>query len=70
MPFNPSTEAACGHGIIENKLALEKAGIPVMLYDMSPADPRYFDEARVIEQATAFFESLGMTKMELPKDAS
>jgi benzoyl-CoA reductase subunit B len=70
MGLNPSQEAACGTGVLENKLALEKAGVPVMLYDTSPADPRYFDEAHVVEQATAFFESLGMTKMDLPQDAN
>ncbi len=58
-----STEAACGGAPIETKRALEEAGIPVMTYDTSMCDPRYYDESRAVEQVTTFFESLGMKKI-------
>ncbi len=63
-----STEAACGSpsgaGVLEIKLAMDKAGIPAFFYESSRADPRYFDEAKVLEQATFFFENtLGLPKI-------
>ncbi len=65
MPLWRSMEAACegGHNGLETKLALEKAGIPVMAYENSLCDPRFYDETRVKEQAMTFFESLGAKKI-------
>jgi benzoyl-CoA reductase subunit B len=69
MGMDHSIEAACGgNGRLERKLALEEAGIPVLFYTTSNADPRFYDEAGVVEQAQAFFESLGMKEMELKAD--
>ncbi len=58
-----SIEATCAAGPVETKLALQEAGIPVMVYENSMCDPRFFDESRAREQAATFFESLGMKKI-------
>ncbi len=63
LALNYSMEAACAGGPVEVKLALQEAGIPVMMYESSMCDPRFYDEARAREQATTFFESLGMKKI-------
>jgi benzoyl-CoA reductase/2-hydroxyglutaryl-CoA dehydratase subunit BcrC/BadD/HgdB len=64
MGHNRSTEAACGGGPLETKRALQEAGIPVMMYETSMCDPRYYDEAKAVEQVTTFFESLEMKIIE------
>jgi benzoyl-CoA reductase subunit B len=69
MGMDHSIEAACGgSGRLERKLALEEAGIPVLFYNASLADPRFYEESAVIEQAQAFFESLGMKEIDLSTD--
>lgn len=49
-------------GIAENRLAIIKAGIPVMVFEGNMGDEREFDEARTISRIDAFMESLGMVK--------
>ncbi len=58
-----SVEAACAAGPVEAKMALQKAGVPVMVYESSMTDPRFYDESRARQQVTTFFESLGMKKI-------
>ncbi|MDI6856111.1 MAG: benzoyl-CoA reductase, bzd-type, subunit O [Candidatus Thermoplasmatota archaeon] len=50
-------------GIAENRLALMKAGFPVMTFEGNMGDEREFDEARTIARIDAFMESLGMSKL-------
>ncbi|MFQ6128859.1 MAG: benzoyl-CoA reductase, bzd-type, subunit O [Thermoplasmata archaeon] len=49
-------------GIAENRLALQEAGFPVMIFEGNMGDEREFDEARTIARIDAFMETLGMTK--------
>jgi len=51
-------------GIAENRLALQKAGFPVMTFEGNMGDEREFDEARTIASIDAFMETLGMRKLE------
>ncbi|UCF66133.1 MAG: benzoyl-CoA reductase, bzd-type, subunit O [Acidobacteriota bacterium] len=50
-------------GIAENRLALQKAGFPVMTFEGNMGDEREFDEARVRARFDAFMETLGMKKL-------
>ncbi len=50
-------------GQMEVRLALLKAGIPVMTYEGNVGDPREFDEARTMARIDAFMEILGMKKL-------
>ncbi len=49
-------------GIAENRLALQKAGYPVMTFEGNMGDEREFDEARTISRIDAFMETLGIKK--------
>jgi benzoyl-CoA reductase subunit B len=51
-------------GIAENRLALVKAGYPVMSFEGNMGDDREFDEARTMARIDAFMETLGMTMIE------
>ncbi len=51
-------------GQMENRLALMKAGIPVVTYEGNMADKRDFDEAQTIDRIESFMESLGLSKLE------
>ncbi len=62
-PIWRSMEAACQNGTLERVLAVRNMGVPVMAYENSLCDPRFYDEARVREQAITFFESLGMKRI-------
>lgn len=52
-----------GLGVMENRLALQKAGFPVMTYEGNMGDEREFDEARAIARFDAFMELLGLKKL-------
>jgi benzoyl-CoA reductase subunit B len=47
-------------GIAENRLALLKAGFPVMTFEGNMGDEREFDEARTNARIDAFMETLGI----------
>jgi benzoyl-CoA reductase subunit B len=49
-------------GIAENRLALQKAGYPVMTFEGNMGDEREFDEARTRGRIDAFMETLGIKK--------
>jgi benzoyl-CoA reductase subunit B len=49
-------------GIAENRLALLKAGFPVMTFEGNMGDEREFDEARTTARMDAFMETLGIKK--------
>lgn len=49
-------------GIAENRLALIKAGFPVMIFEGNMGDEREFDEAQTLTRIDAFMESLGIRK--------
>lgn len=49
-------------GIAENRLALIKAGFPVMAFEGNMGDEREFDEAQTMTRIDAFMESLGFEK--------
>ncbi len=51
-------------GQMEVRLALLKAGIPVVTYEGNMADKREFDETRSLARIDAFMESLGLKKLE------
>jgi len=50
-------------GIAENRLALIKAGIPVMPFEGNMGDEREFDLGRTIDRIDAFMESLEVKKI-------
>ena len=49
-------------GIAENRLAIQKAGIPTMPFEGNMGDEREFDLARTMQRVDAFMESIGMEK--------
>ena len=51
-------------GIAENRLALIRAGFPVMIFEGNMGDEREFDEAQTLTRMDAFMESLGFEKLE------
>jgi benzoyl-CoA reductase subunit B len=51
-------------GIAENRLALVKAGYPVMTFEGNMGDEREFDEARTMARIDAFMETLGLSQVE------
>ncbi|MFQ6069715.1 MAG: benzoyl-CoA reductase, bzd-type, subunit O [Candidatus Aminicenantales bacterium] len=50
-------------GIAENRLALIKAGFPVMIFEGNMGDEREFDEAQTVTRMDAFMERLGFEKI-------
>jgi benzoyl-CoA reductase subunit B len=50
-------------GIAENRLALIKAGYPVMTFEGNMGDEREFDEAQTMGRIDAFMESLDLEKI-------
>jgi benzoyl-CoA reductase subunit B len=50
-------------GIAENRLAIQKAGIPVMPFEGNMGDEREFDLTKTMVRIDAFMESLGMKKL-------
>ena len=51
-------------GIAENRLALQKAGFPVMTFEGNMGDEREFDETRTMARIDAFMETLDMKRLE------
>ncbi|MCX7703480.1 MAG: benzoyl-CoA reductase, bzd-type, subunit O [Planctomycetota bacterium] len=51
-------------GIAENRLALIKAGIPVMIFEGNMGDEREFDEVRTMQRIDSFMETLGIKRLE------
>jgi benzoyl-CoA reductase subunit B len=51
-------------GIAENRLAIQKAGFPVMTFEGNMGDEREFDEARTMTRIDTFMETLGLNKLE------
>ncbi|MCW2278174.1 2-hydroxyglutaryl-CoA dehydratase D-component [Heliophilum fasciatum] len=49
-------------GIAENRLAIAKAGIPVMTFEGNMGDEREFDEARTMDRIDAFMETMGLKR--------
>jgi benzoyl-CoA reductase subunit B len=47
-------------GIAENRLALQAAGFPVMVFEGNMGDEREFDEPRTMARIDTFMETLGM----------
>ncbi|PWI46705.1 benzoyl-CoA reductase, bzd-type, subunit O [Candidatus Heimdallarchaeota archaeon B3_Heim] len=50
-------------GIAENRLAIQKAGFPVMPFEGNMGDEREFDLTRTMTRIDAFMESLGIKKL-------
>jgi benzoyl-CoA reductase subunit B len=50
-------------GIAENRLALQKAGFPVMTFEGNMGDEREFDEGRTLQRFDAFMETLGVKQL-------
>ncbi|MBI4713111.1 MAG: benzoyl-CoA reductase, bzd-type, subunit O [Planctomycetes bacterium] len=50
-------------GIAENRLALQKAGFPVMTFEGNMGDEREFDETRTMARIDTFMETLGLKKL-------
>jgi benzoyl-CoA reductase subunit B len=57
-------------GIMENKLGISKAGIPVMTFEGNMGDEREFDEKRVVTRIDSFMETLGMKIIAAPTGAT
>jgi benzoyl-CoA reductase subunit B len=57
-------------GIMENKLGISKAGIPVMTFEGNMGDEREFDEKRVVTRIDSFMETLGMKIIDAPTGAT
>ena len=49
-------------GIAENRLALQKAGFPVMTFEGNMGDEREFDETRTMARIDSFMETLDLKK--------
>lgn len=62
MHLNRGCKGTGGY-LLENRLALADAGIPVVAYEGNAADRRDFDEAQVIDRLESFVESQGLTKI-------
>ncbi|MFW9969142.1 MAG: benzoyl-CoA reductase, bzd-type, subunit O [Candidatus Odinarchaeota archaeon] len=52
-------------GIAENRLAIQKAGIPTMPFEGNMGDEREFDLERTMKRVDAFMESIGIDKVKL-----
>ena len=50
-------------GIMENRLGIAKAGVPVMTFEGNMGDEREFDEVRTQARVDAFMEQLGLRRM-------
>ena len=49
-------------GQMENRLALQRGGVPVMAYEGNMSDSQEFEQAQVLDTVDAFMESLGLKK--------
>ena len=62
MHLNRGCKGTGGY-MLENKLALTQANIPVVSYEGNAADKRDFDEAQVIDRLESFAESQGLARI-------
>jgi benzoyl-CoA reductase subunit B len=62
MHFNRGCEGISLH-VAESKLAVSKAGIPILAYEGNMADDREFDEVSTLKKVDAFLESLSLEKI-------
>ena len=67
--LNRGCEGTC-NGVMENRLALSEAGIPVLTYEGNMGDPREVDIVQTMARLDAFMENLGLKKLDLPGVAS
>jgi benzoyl-CoA reductase subunit B len=49
-------------GIMENRMGIAKAGVPIMTYEGNMGDEREFDEVRTQARVDAFMEQLGLRR--------
>jgi benzoyl-CoA reductase subunit B len=56
-------------GIMENRLGIAEAGVPIMTFEGNMGDEREFDERRVIARIDSFMETLGMKMLDKPAGA-
>ncbi len=49
-------------GIMENRLGIARAGVPIMTFEGNMGDEREFDEVRTTARVDAFMEQLGLRK--------
>ncbi len=49
-------------GIMENRMGIAKAGVPIMTYEGNMGDEREFDEVRTQARVDAFMEQLGLQR--------
>ncbi len=47
-------------GIMENRLGIAKAGVPIMTFEGNMGDEREFDEKMVMTRIDSFMETLGL----------
>lgn len=59
---NRGCELTC-LGVMENRLALQQADIPVMTYEGNMADKREIDERQILDRIDSFMENLGLQKI-------
>ena len=62
MHLNRGCKGTGGY-MLENRLALIEAGIPVVAYEGNAGDKREFDETQVIDRLESFMESQGLRKI-------
>ncbi|UCD16745.1 MAG: benzoyl-CoA reductase, bzd-type, subunit O [Candidatus Zixiibacteriota bacterium] len=55
-------------GIMENRLGIAGAGVPVMTFEGNMGDEREFDEKRVMVRIDSFMETLGKTMIDKSPD--
>lgn len=53
-------------GIMENRLGIAEAGVPVMTFEGNMGDEREFDEKRVMQRIDSFMETLNLEMIETP----
>jgi benzoyl-CoA reductase subunit B len=51
-------------GIMENRLGIARAGVPVMTFEGNMGDEREFDEKRVVTRIDSFMETLGVEMLD------
>ncbi len=61
--LNRGCELTCS-GAMENRLALQKEGIPVAVFEGNMADKREVDQRLVLDRLETFLVSLGLTPLE------
>ena len=60
MHLNRGCELFCT-GVMENKIALQQAGVPVLTYEGNMGDKREIDKAGIFSRIDSFMESVGLS---------